>query len=153
VHAARRFVIWWVLLLVLWFELVSSSDRSYLLVGLAASAASALAAVLAHHTMRQRYALDPRWAGWVAVAVPSTVIDTVRLTRLLLRPAHERGAGALRTFELPAEGPRRAAGRRALSVIILGLAPGSYVVNVEGNRLLLHELPGSSDSLARRVCR
>jgi multisubunit Na+/H+ antiporter MnhE subunit len=146
-------VVWWVLLMLLWLELVSSSSASYIVTGLGCSAAAALAAVLAHSTMEQRYALDPRWLRWFLQAVPSTVVDTLHLARLLVRPAAERRAGLLREYRLPKEGPRRAAGRRALAVVVLGLAPGSYVVNVLGDRVLLHELPGSNDALPRQVCR
>jgi hypothetical protein len=152
VHGVRRFLIWWVVLLAFWFLLVSSTDGQYLIVGLAVSALSSLAALLAHDTLHERYALDPRWLLWFLHAVPSTVLDTIRLTRLQFRPAAERGAGSLRELRLPPEGPRRAAGRRALAVVVLGLAPGSYVANIEGDRVLLHELPGTSDRLAREVC-
>jgi multisubunit Na+/H+ antiporter MnhE subunit len=154
VHRARRFLIWWVLLTALWLELVSSSSWAYILIGLGCAALSALAALLAHETMHERYAVDPGWLGWFPAALPSSVVDTLRLARLLLRPASERRAGRLRELPMPVEGPRRSAGRRALAVVVLGLAPGSYVVNVDDRGgLLLHELPGSSDSLARRVCR
>jgi hypothetical protein len=132
--------------------LVSSTDLAYLLVGLGASAMASLAALLAHDTLHQRYALNPRWLLWFATALPSTVADTARLTRLLFRPVGERRAGSLRELTLPREGPRHAAGRRALAVVVLGLAPGSYVANVEGNRLLVHELSGTSRRLPQEVC-
>jgi multisubunit Na+/H+ antiporter MnhE subunit len=151
VHALRRFLVWWVVLLALWMELVSSTDWSYLFVGLGTSAAAAGSALLAHHSMQQRYSLDRRWARWFVPAVGSIVGDTLRLTRLLFRPAAERSAGTLREVRLPREGPRRAAGRRALAVVVLGLAPGSYVVDVSGDRLLLHELPNSSGTLTDAV--
>lgn len=151
-HNARRFLIWWALLLLLWLELVSSTNWSYGLVGLGCSAVAALAALLAHATMDQRYSVDPRWLLWLAHAVPGSVGDTLRLTRLMFRSRAEREAGSMRVLRLPREGPRRAGGRRAAAVMVLGLAPGSYVVNVEGDRLLLHELPGSGDRLAREVC-
>jgi hypothetical protein len=151
-HRLRRFLIWWVVLMLLWLELVSSTNWSYGLVGLGCSAVAALAALLAHATMEQRYAVDPRWLLWFAHAVPGSVGDTLRLTRLLVRSRAERGAGSMRVMTLPREGPRRAAGRRAAAVMALGLAPGSYVVNVDGDRLLLHELPGGGDRLAREVC-
>ncbi|MDQ1632685.1 MAG: hypothetical protein QOG60_1314 [Frankiaceae bacterium] len=150
-HALRRFLVWWVVLLALWMELVSSTDWSYLFVGLGTSAVAAGSALLAHHSMQQRYSMDWRWARWFVPAAASILGDTLRLTRLLFAPAAERAAGTLREVRLPREGPRRAAGRRALSVVVLGLAPGSYVVDVEGDRLLLHELPNSSTSLADAV--
>lgn len=152
-HAARRFVVWWVVLLALWFLLVSSTDWSYLFVGLGCSAVAALTAVLAHATMHQRYALDVRWLGWFASALRGTLVDTVRLTRLLFRSAEERAGGQTQAWRLPHEGQRRAAGRRALSVVVLGLAPGSYVVDVADDQLLVHVLPGSSDRVQRQVCR
>ncbi len=151
-HGARRFVLWWVFLLALWFLLVSSTDVAYLLVGLGCSAVSALAALLAHDTMQERYALDPRWLRWFVHAVPSTVADTVRLARLLVGSPEQRAAGSLREVTLPQEGPRRAAGRRALAVVVLGLAPGSYVATINGSRLLLHEQPGTSRRLPQEVC-
>lgn len=151
-HGARRFLVWWIVLLALWFLLVSSTNVQYLIVGLAASAMAALAALLAHDTMHERYALDPRWLLWFLHAIPSAVGDTLRLARLLLRPAGERRAGQLRELTLPPEGPRHAAGRRALAVVVLGLAPGSYVADVQGSRLLLREQPGSSRRLPREVC-
>src|SRR4051812_13133674 len=152
VHGARRFLVWWVVLLVLWFLLVSTNDGPYLIVGLVCSALSALAALLAHDTMHERYALNPRWLVWFVHAVPSTVADTVRLTRLLFRSAELRRAGQVRELTLPKEGPRHAAGRRALAVVVLGLAPGSYVATVDGSRLLLHEQPGTSRRLPQEVC-
>jgi hypothetical protein len=151
-HRLRRFLIWWVVLMLLWLELVSSTNWSYGLVGLGCSAVAALAALLAHATMEQRYAVDPRWFLWFAHAVPGSVGDTLRLTRLLFRSRAQREAGSMRVMTLPHEGPRRAAGRRAVAVMALGLAPSSYVVNVEGDTLLLHELPGGGDRLAREVC-
>lgn len=152
-HRLRRFGIWWVVLTLLWLELVSSTNWAYLLVGLGCAAVASLAALLAHSTMDQRYAVDLRWARWFASALPGTLRDTGRLARLMFRPADERGAGRTRTFDLPHEGPRRAAGRRAVAVVVLGLAPGSYVVDVQGDRLLVHELPGSSSALVEQVCR
>ncbi len=146
-HALRRFLVWWVVLLALWMELVSKNDWSYLIVGLGTSAVAAGSALLAHHSMQQRYALDRAWARWFVPAVGSILGDTLRLARLLFRPTAERAAGSLREVRLPREGPRRAAGRRALSVVVLGLAPGSYVVDVTDDRLLLHELPNSSTAL------
>lgn len=141
------------LLFVLWLELVSSTDVAYVVTGLACAAVAALAALLAHATLEQRYAIDPRWLRWFLPAIPSTVTDTLRLTRLLFQPASVRAGGSLREVRLPREGPRQAAGRRALAVIVLGLAPGSYVVNVHEDRLLLHELPGSDQKLSAEVAR
>jgi multisubunit Na+/H+ antiporter MnhE subunit len=152
-HRLRRFLIWWVVLTLLWMELVSSTNWAYFTVGLGCAALASLAALLAHSTMEQRYAVDWRWLRWFAAALPGTVRDTVRLAGVLFRSAEVRGAGRMRTLEFPAEGPRRAAGRRAVAVMVLGLAPGSYVVDVQGNRLLLHEMPGSSTDLADRICR
>lgn len=142
---------WWVVLLALWLELVSSTDWSYVVVGLGTSAVAAGSALLAHHSMQQRYAMDWRWARWFVPAVAGVLGDTLRLARLLFRPAAERGAGTLREVPLPREGPRRAAGRRAFAVVVLGLAPGSYVVDVTDDRLLLHELPNSSEALTNAV--
>jgi multisubunit Na+/H+ antiporter MnhE subunit len=152
-HRLRRFLIWWVVLTLLWMELVSSTDWAYFLVGLGCAALSSLAALLAHATMDQRYAVDVRWGRWFAAAIPGTVRDTLRLARVLFRPSADRSAGTMRVLELPHEGPRRAAGRRAVAVVVLGLAPGSYVVDVQDGRLLMHEMPGSSSSLAEQVCR
>jgi multisubunit Na+/H+ antiporter MnhE subunit len=153
VHAARRFLIWWVLLTVLWLELVSSSSLGEIVTGIACAAVSAAAALLAHATMDRRFAVDVRWLRWFAIALPASVGDTARLARLLFRPADERAGGRLREVRLPLEGPRRAAGRRAVAVLALGLAPGSYVVAIEGRRLLLHELPGSSPTLTDAISR
>jgi multisubunit Na+/H+ antiporter MnhE subunit len=124
-HVARRFLVWWVVLLVFWMELVSTTDRQQILAGLICSAAAAVAAVLAHVAMDQRYALDVRWLRWFGTAVPSAVTDTLRLARLVLRPDLKGAAGRLRELRLPTEGRRRAGGRRALAVVVLGLAPGS----------------------------
>jgi hypothetical protein len=153
VHHLRRFLIWWVLLTLLWMELVSSTDWSYFLVGLGCAALASVAALIAHETMDQRYAVELRWLRWIGQALPGTVRDTIRLVRLLFRPVDERRAGDVRELRLPHEGPRRSAGRRAAAVVALGLAPGSYVINVEGSRLLVHELPGTRSTLADRVCR
>jgi multisubunit Na+/H+ antiporter MnhE subunit len=153
VHAARRFLIWWVVLFALWMELVSSTDWSYALVGLGCGAVAAGAALLAHSTMEQRYAVDVRWLGWFARAVPGSVADTLRLGRLLFRPAEERAAGSVREVRLPQEGPRRAAGRRAVAVVVLGLAPGSYVVDAVDDRVLVHMLPNTPAGLTDEVAR
>ena len=139
--------------MLLWMELISSTNWSYFLVGLGCAALASVAGLIAHETMEQRYAVDPRWLRWLGQAVPGTVRDTAHLVRLLFRPLEERRAGEVRELRLPREGPRRAAGRRAAVVIALGLAPGSYVVNVEGDRMLVHELPGSRSALVDTVCR
>src|SRR5206468_3434494 len=83
------------------------------LVGLGCAGLASVAALLAHATMEQRYAVELRWLRWVGQAVPGTIRDTLRLVRLLFRPAAERRAGELRELRLPHEGPRRAAARRA----------------------------------------
>jgi multisubunit Na+/H+ antiporter MnhE subunit len=154
VHATRRFVTWWVLLSLLWMALVSSNSPAEIVTGIGCAAVAAGAALLANSAMDQQYTVDIRWLRWFLLAVPAAVSDTIRLARLLPRPHAQREAGRLRELWLPAEGPRRSAGRRAVVVVALGLAPSSYVVAVENRRLLLHEMaePGS-DRLSREVCR
>jgi hypothetical protein len=75
------------------------------------------------------------------------------LARLLFRSREERGAGQLRQVVLPDEEEARGAGRRALAVVALGLAPGSYVVTIDRDRLFVHELPGTSETVVRDVTR
>lgn len=152
-HHLRRFLIWWVVLTLLWMELVSSTNWSYFFVGAGCAAVASIAALIAQETMDQSYSVEFRWLRWIGQALPGSVRDTVRLVPLLFRPAAERGAGELRELRLPREGPRRSAGRRAAVVVALGLAPGSYVVNVHDDRLLVHELPGSRSTLPEQVCR
>jgi len=137
----------------LWLELVSSSASAQIVTGLGTSAVAALAAVLAHAAMHERLAIDLRWLRWVAMALPGTVPDSLRLVRLLFRPREERSAGRLRQVVLPDEEAPRGAGRRALAVIALGLAPGSYVVTIDRDRLFVHELPGTSETVVRDVTR
>lgn len=148
-RAAREFLLWWVVLSLLWLELVSSSSIAEIATGIGCGAVGAGAAMLGRTEQRRGYRLRPGWLRWFLLAVPGTVSGSFRLARLLARPRADREAGALRLVRLPQEREDLRAGRRALAVVVLGLSPSSYVVNTEGDELLVHELGRSSGSRER----
>ncbi len=143
---------WWVLLTLLWVELVSTSSLPEIVLGICCGAIAAGAALLGRTEHNRQYSFRVHWLRWFVLAVPSAVRDTLRVARLLLRPRAEREAGSLRLVRLvrlPAEDEALRAGRRALAVVALGVAPGSYVVDAGHDELLVHQLPtGKSGSAA-----
>jgi hypothetical protein len=152
-HSLRLFLLWWGALTLLWLELVSSATFPVVVAGIAAAALAAGAGLLGHTTQEHPYSFDVRWLRWLLLAIPSTFVDTARMAQLIFRSRSDREAGTLRQHRLPQESADRAAGRRAVAVIALGLAPSSYVANIDGDRLLVHELPGSNNRILREICR
>ncbi len=146
----REFCVWWVLLTLLWVELVSSSSLPEIVLGVCCGAIAAGAALLGRTEQNRQYRFRLQWLRWFVLAAPAAVRDTLRVARLLLRPRAEREAGTLRLVRLPNEDDALRAGRRALAVLALGVAPGSYVVDAEHDELLIHELPGGKPGSAGR---
>ena len=146
----REFCVWWVLLTLLWVELVSSSSLPEIVLGICCGALAAGAALLGRTEQNRQYRFRLHWLRWFALAAPA-LRDTLRVARLLLRPRAEREAGSLRMVRLPDEDAALRAGRRALAVLALGIAPGSYVVNAEHDEMLVHELPAGKPRSTRQA--
>ncbi len=146
----REFCVWWVLLTLLWVELVSSSSLPEIVLGVCCGAIAAGAALLGRTEQNRQYRFRLQWLRWFVLAAPAAVRDTQHLARLLLRPRAEREAGTLRLVPLPDEDEALRAGRRALVVLALGIAPGSYIVDAEHDELLIHELPSGKPRSAGR---
>jgi hypothetical protein len=125
---------WWVALFWLW--LLIAGDWNQIEV-IAAACAATVAASIAE-VARSRVGVEPRVPlRWLARAwtIPhQIVLDFVLITRALFR----RREGVLRSARFAAAGEGQ--GPRAWAVWAANFSPNAYVVEVDGDRVLFHDL-------------
>lgn len=136
---------WWVGLQVLWLVLVGTLDASELVLGAAAAALGATAAVVVLLPGVDRFDGSARWLLRAWRLPWQAVTDTGRLTGALWRrlvrrePVH----GGFRVLPFAYGGPdSRAVARRAAAKAAGSFAPNTYVVGIDEQRdeVLYHEL-------------
>ena len=109
----------------------------------AAGLATALAAVWRTAGPRRFRTLAP-WPRLIGAPLASLAPDAVRVGARLIaairrRPAAELGAIQSQPFQPGGDSPEAAA-RRGLVALAVSLAPNGYMVDIDGDSLLLHRL-------------
>lgn len=142
---------WWVLLSALWVATAPSTGGAELAAGVVAGLACALAAPAARHAVGARWRLRARWLRRLPRVAARIPVEAALVLAMPWRPdrtaVHEVALG-------PEPDPATAAGRRALAVLGLSVAPGSVVLDVRpgpgsADRIVLHRVPGHRASGGR----
>lgn len=134
--------VWFALLTGTYLVLISTVTGPELAVGAATAALSAMLAVMARSAERLRDRPSVRWLGWLPAVSGAVLADTGRLAVLLVRHLTGRGPGRDETGEFAdiqlatVDEPYRP-GQRALAMLAISLAPGSYVVAADPDRGVL----------------
>jgi multisubunit Na+/H+ antiporter MnhE subunit len=136
-----------------WLLFVLSLDLAEVVAGVLAAATALLAVMVVHRYDPVRLALAPvpRWllGGW---RIPWQVVtDTCRLGAALWRLAAGRQPvrSRFRTVPFTAD-ESEAVGtmRRTIVTVLVSLTPNTYVVGIEGDRALVHQLlPDPADPI------
>jgi multisubunit Na+/H+ antiporter MnhE subunit len=142
---------WWAALTALWLALSGTVTLAEVLAGAGVGLAATLVTVSRHRTTRRPRV---RWLRAPLRALATAPGDVVRLGLELaraLRPGAGRPRGGTVWITLaPERDEARGAGRDVLAVTAGSLAPGSVVVEADGDRVLVHRLGagGSPRTLA-----
>lgn len=144
VRRGRNWLIQWVLLCGLWALLGGSSGAVELMGGAVAAAIAATGVSLVQARDNVRLAIRPSWATLLMRRLPRQVVgDCVRVIGTLpLLVLGKPVKGRLRRFGFDSgllEDPL-AAGRRALVVVAVSVAPNAVVVRIDGTDLIVHQL-------------
>ena len=146
--AAGRWLLRWLLLMVLWLALVDTEQWPELVAGAVAAAIGATLAALISRPGQPKtpskslalLRLGPRRLGRpLARLVVDTVIVTIALARTL---AGRRPRSSFRLVRYMPDAPRRSAAGRAVTEIWGSLAPNRYVIGTDDEEgvLMVHEL-------------
>ncbi|MFF2950426.1 Na+/H+ antiporter subunit E [Kitasatospora sp. NPDC057965] len=138
-RTAIELLLWWGVLLVLYTVLISTVSPLELAVGGGLALLAAFGAI----AVRRVSGAAPGGPDRLAAAIrsfPGTLLaDTGRLALAVLSPGHRRSA--FRTVRLaPGTGP-------AWAAALLSSTPGAYVVDIDGQCLLVHALGPEASSL------
>jgi multisubunit Na+/H+ antiporter MnhE subunit len=151
--AARAWLVWWALLMVLWLALVDTVLVPELVAGAVCAAIAATGTVIVRG--QRRMLLRPRLA-WIRSAgrpLRGTITDFAPLARALwrrgVRRRDERGSMTEVPYGVVADTPRAAA-HRVFTQALGSLAPNTIVVGVDHERrvLLVHQLVPTDDPAA-----
>jgi hypothetical protein len=137
---------WWAISFVLWMLLVFNTQPAEIVAGAVAAALAATGAELVRSRGYAPFALDPRWARALLRLPREVVVDTWRLTLLLVRH-FLRGdpiEGCFRIVHFspgPRDDPHEQA-RRAVAQWIGGVSPNTYVLGIDERRhvAVVHQL-------------
>jgi hypothetical protein len=144
--------VWWVVLAALWLLLVDNTKLPELVAGAVAAALAATAATAVEERHPLRLAPRPSWLLGALRVLPRLPIDCVALTVALVR----RRGGSFRAIRFRSGGgdPESVA-RRAFAEALDSLGPNSYVVGIDDDVMLVHQLvrpenPASADPAGLR---
>ncbi|MGW3230322.1 hypothetical protein [Kitasatospora sp. NPDC001095] len=138
-RTVAELLIWWGLLVLLNVVFISSVTPLETAVGGGIALLAALGAVAVRRTSGAAPG-GPARLGAALLAFPGTLLaDTGRLALAVLSPGH-RGSGFRAVRLSPGTGP-------AWAAALLSSTPGAYVVDVDGQTLLVHSLGRESSSL------
>ena len=147
-----RWTAWWVALAALWLVLVDNTKLPELLTGVVAAAlgATAIEAIEERHPVR----LSPRarWLGGALRALARVPLDCRLLTLALVR--RRRGTFRAICFRGGGDDPESVA-RRVFAEWLDSLGPNSYVIGIDDDVMLVHQLeppddPASADPAGLR---
>lgn len=144
VRLAVTWMAWFAALNVLWLALISAFFLSETVLGLAASALAATAAVAVSEQHLVRFALRPRWLLGLARIPGQSVRESAWIFAALWRTLRGRpvqGRFRIERVSLPDE-PALSDAKRALLIAGESFAPNSYVLGIDqtSGEMLVHEL-------------
>jgi hypothetical protein len=122
----------WVGLAAAYLLFAGQVSRNEIIAGLGASILAAVYAAIAHRAADRKLRLRLNWPRVAASVLRSLLVDTAKVGAALVRCE----PGLLTSRAQPAED----AGRKAVTVLALSMAPNSYVVRDDGDALVLHAL-------------
>jgi multisubunit Na+/H+ antiporter MnhE subunit len=146
-HRALRFwLVWWVVCMGLWMLLVFNTQPAEIVLGAVAAALAATGATLVRSRGYIPFSPDLRWSRALLGLPRAVLVDTWRLTMLLvarfLRRRPIQGSFRIVHFACgPRDDPRDQA-RVAISQWLGGVSPNTYVLGVDERRkvALVHQL-------------
>lgn len=144
--------VWFVLLTGIYLVLISSVTDLEIAVGALVAATGTALAVLGRSAERLRDVPRFGWLAWAAWLPAAVLADTARLAWGLGRRIAGRGAtGGFVEVRLGPVDDRHRAAQRALAMLAISLAPGSYALGVDRSRhaVRVHRVPASSPPAAR----
>lgn len=145
--AMRVWLTTWVVLLGLWLVLVGSLALAECLGGLVAATIGATGLLVVQTRDTSTIAVRPGWLWLLARRVPRQMVeDCARVLGVLVDLARGRRVeGRMRVvpFKVGTDAPLDA-GRRALVVFGVSLAPNAVAVRFEDDALVLHQLVPSA---------
>jgi multisubunit Na+/H+ antiporter MnhE subunit len=159
--AAGRWLLRWLVLMVIWLALTDTKNTQDVLAGIVAAALGATVAGLVTRRgspkpVAKSLALLQLGPRRLLRPLGRLVVDTGILTAALgRRLAGRRVRGSFRAVRFRPDAPRRSAAGRALTEVWGSLTPNRYVVGTDDEEqlLLIHELVPAdepADPLARR---
>jgi multisubunit Na+/H+ antiporter MnhE subunit len=143
---------WWVVGLLLWLATVSPVTVEEVVPAVICALACAPAARAARQAVGARWRMRARWFGWTRWLPTAVVADTARLARHWWGRPQARGVIRRTTLDTASD-RALAVTHRALAAVVLSAAPGSVVLDIEGDDVLLHAItpnPARLEKAARR---
>ncbi len=130
---------WWVVLGGLYVVFISTPTDLELIVAASVAVLLTTVAVVVRRLEDRHGGWRLRWARWLLPLPVALVADTASLAWLVVRKARSPRVGTFRRIEVPGD-PTPA--RLALSIVLLSVTPGTYVVDEsrDGTALLVHSL-------------
>jgi len=148
-------VAWWAVLVGMWLLTLSSFNTEDFVVAAGCAIPCAVAARLARAAIGGRWSFRTSWLAWAAPLARSAFMDAMRVIAVAVRhPRADRSVGRLVDLDLPKEDSEAAtAGRESAAELAMSLTPGSFVVQGEPEKLVVHSLLRGEPALARTVSR
>jgi hypothetical protein len=143
VRRTSRWLVWWGLLAALWLLLVDNTKLPELVAGAVAAALGATAAAAIEERHPVRLAPRPGWLLGGLRVLPRLPLDCLVLAVALVR----RRPGSFRAIRFRGGGddPESVA-RRAFAEVLDSLGPNSYVVGIDEDVMLVHQLEPPEDA-------
>lgn len=152
ISAARRagtWLVWWVLLMGLWIAVDDSIGLAELVAGAGAATLGALLAEVAGYQAATRFRMRISWIGWIGpvARLPGQVADdTLRVFGALWRlcvHGEQPDSGFSERPVRYGDDSDEGITRRVLLVWANSLAPGTFVLGIDRDVMVVHELvPG-----------
>lgn len=142
---AVEVLVWWCVAVGVWMLSLSAFSGQDLLVAVSCGLPCGVMAVVARRAVRGSWK-PPRAAVRALAVLPwAIVVDTVRVLRLPWIPSMRSTVGEFRE-STPVTGIRTAtAGRQAFAAVLISSAPGTYVVDMDGQHgSVLHDVTDPS---------
>ncbi len=139
---AGRFTAWWAIFWGLYLLCVGELEIQEVAVGFVAALAAAIAITAVRRHGRLHFRMRRKWLLPLARVLPKTVTDCgLVLGVVCLRRIRGRSSGRFRAVPFNAGGNHAdSAARRALVIAAGSFAPNSFVINVDTDALLVHQL-------------